>query len=148
MTFHPETIDTSTDPLLPAAEPSPSTFRRLRLANRNDVDEIWLLFRTWAAENGIANFSEHKVRDRIERAIRRDRSALITADKDGSLAGFVLTGFEYVWFDHAAHMVVQCAFTDPAWRDAPAAKALVKFASQSLAKLESAVERLANGGAA
>jgi hypothetical protein len=136
--------DLTDEPLPATTEPASSSWiRRLRLANRDDEAEFLRLFRAWAGENGIDDFDDGKVRERFSRAVRRDRSALVVVDEFTSLVGFVMLGYAYPWFASDARMSVLTAFTDPAWRDTPAARALAKFAAQPLAQLGRCIEQIA-----
>ena len=94
MTMHfqsqADQTDATNEPPPATAEPASSSWlRRLRLATRADADEIWLLFQAWAAQQGIS-YSKHKVLDRIDRAVRRDRAAIVVADKDGRAREVIL----------------------------------------------------------
>ena len=132
---------------LPTSEPTASAWRRLRLANRNDEAEFLRLFRLMAAEQGIEGHSEHKVLHQFDRAVRRDRAALVVADKFGQLVGMVVCGYLYPWYASDARMAVLSAFIDPKHRETPAARALVRFSEQPVSQLESSLEGLASGGA-
>jgi hypothetical protein len=132
---------------LPTSEPTASAWRRLRLANRGDEAEFQRLFGMMAAEQGIEGHNEHKVLKQFDRAVRRDRAALVVADKFGQLGGMVMCGYVYPWYVSDALMAVLSVFIDPGHRETPAARALVKFSAQPLNQLESSLDGLASGGA-
>ena len=100
-----------------------------------------------AAEQGIEGHNEHKVLHQFDRAVRRDRAALVVADKLGQLVGIVVCGFVYPWYASDARMAVLSAFIDPEHHETPVARALAKFSEQPINQLESSLEGLASGGA-
>jgi hypothetical protein len=78
---------------LPTSEATASAWGRLRLANRSDEAEFLRLFALMAAEQGIEGHNEHKVLMQFDRAVRRDRAALVVTDKLGQLVGMVMCGY-------------------------------------------------------
>jgi hypothetical protein len=119
----------------------------LRLANRNDEAEFLRLFRLMAAEQGIEGHNEHKVLMQFDRAVRRDRAALVVADKLGQLVGMVVCGYVYPWYANDARMTVLSVFIDPEHRETPAARALAKFFEQPVSQLERSLDELVGVGA-
>jgi hypothetical protein len=114
--IQPEQINQN-PPLLPMSEPTASAWKRLRLANRDDEAEFLRLFGLMATEQGITGHNEHKVLTQFDRAVRRERAALVVADKFGQLVGMVMCGFVYPWYASDARMTVLSAFIDPEHRE-------------------------------
>jgi hypothetical protein len=142
---HPGQIDGNLP--LPTSEPTASAWRRLRLANRGDEAEFLRMFGLMAAEQGIEGHNEHKVLMQFDKAVRRERAALVVADKFGQLVGMVVCGYVYPWYASDARMAVLSVFIYPEHRETPAARALVKFSQQPVNELESSLDELVGGGA-
>jgi hypothetical protein len=96
------------DVVSPLTEPWPS----LRPATQDDEDEFVRLFRLWAAETGVDDYSVEKVWAMFSRAIRRDRAGL----------------------------VVLLAFVDPEHRDSVAGRELLGFSRQTKPRQEAALD--------
>jgi hypothetical protein len=77
---------------------------RLRLATQSDEPEFLRLFELMAIETGIEDTNPDKIAVQFDRALRRDRSALIVIGKPGHLRGFCLFGYVNPWFGDGSRM--------------------------------------------
>jgi hypothetical protein len=116
--------------------------RILRRGERADEAEFVRLFHAMAAESGIEDFNIDKVRAMFDRAIRRDRAALVVAGEPGHLQGVVLFGFQYPWFADSARMTMLSVFLDPDHRGLMPARELLRFSRQPIRQQEAALHLL------
>jgi hypothetical protein len=136
-------------PLPATAEPTPSAWRRVRLANRDDEPEFLRLFELMAEERGFVDYDRHRVMAQFDRAVSHNRCELIVADgKDGGLIGFALIGMDYVWFSPAAQQTLLGVFVEREHRETARARILTRFSEQPAVQFEQSIERLASMGSA
>jgi hypothetical protein len=119
--------------------------KALRLAVQEDEAEALRLTEAMAAENGVA-VSREKFMTSFDKAMRRDRMALVVIGTPDHLQGMVLFGFQYPWFADGARMALLTAFVEPEHRGSAVARALLRLSRLPLNQLEAALEQLAGGG--
>jgi hypothetical protein len=109
-------------------ETAPVTKSRVRKAVREDIPQIFKLGKLLFEENAIVGWSEQRIVDAVDRAIRGDGAVIGVIGDVGRLEGMIYIMVAKFWYTDDAHLEEVYNYVHPDYRKSNNAKDLIDFA--------------------
>ena len=100
---------------------------RVRIIQKDEVEDVMRLCRQLHGENGIFKMSETKVRSMLDRAFDRQGGILAGIGPKGKLEGLLYLLLSSMWYSEDPHWEELFLFVDPECRKSRNAVELLRF---------------------
>ena len=117
---------------LPAAK---TRLPKVRLAVKEDLNEILSLGKELHSENGLMSLSEEAITKAAIDAINGTSGIIGVIGAPGHIEGLILLQFRQFWYSDTMHLEEMNTYVKPEYRRSNNAKALIEFAKEAAIRL-------------
>lgn len=108
---------------------------KVRVANKNDLNELLEMGRLLHKENGILNLSLEIIEEEAKKAINGNGSVFGVIGPVGAIEAMIMLSIERFWYTNDPHLEELLSYVRPEFRKSKNARALIEFAKNMSVRL-------------